>query len=207
MSDPPVGAREIEGGGTVTARGILVVLSGPSGVGKTVVSEGLQEKAGFVRAITATTRSPRPGEKDGVDYHFFDRKEFEKRIEGGGFLEYAEVHGNLYGSPQEGIEQQLDSSRAVLLLIDVQGAAKLRQDGVDALQIFLEPPGPEELRQRIEKRGVENKEMMDLRLRNALLEMAEKDKYDHCVVNEILDETVEEVASKIEEELARRGEK
>jgi len=190
----------------VTARGILVVLSGPSGVGKTVVSEGLQQKAGFVRAITATTRTPRAGEQDGVDYLFLDRARFEQRVEEGGFLEHAEVHGNLYGSPRDGIEQQLVQTRAVLLLIDVQGARKLRQDGVDTLQIFLEPPGLEELRRRIEMRGVENEEMVDLRLRNALSEMEQKDGYDHSVVNEVLDDTVEEVASIIEEELTRRGE-
>lgn len=189
----------------MTARGILVVLSGPSGVGKTVVSEGLQEKSGYVRAITATTRPPRAGEEDGVDYLFLDRAQFEQRVEEGGFLEHAEVHGKLYGSPRDGIEQQLAQSRAVLLLIDVQGAEKLRQDGVDALQIFLEPPGLEELRRRIEMRGVESEETMDLRLRNALSEMEQRDRYDRCVVNGVLEETVEEVFSIIEEELTRRG--
>ncbi|MGE4631416.1 MAG: guanylate kinase [Planctomycetota bacterium] len=190
----------------MTARGILVVLSGPSGVGKTVVSEGLQEKSGYVRTITATTRPPRAGEEDGVDYLFLDRAQFEQRVEEGGFLEHAEVYGNLYGSPRDGIEQQLAQSRAVLLLIDVQGAEKLRQDGVDALQIFLEPPGLEELRRRIEMRGVESEETMDLRLRNALSEMEQRDRYDRCVVNGVLEETVEEVFSIIEEELTRRGE-
>lgn len=189
----------------MTARGILVVLSGPSGVGKTVVSEGLQEKSGYVRAITATTRPPRAGEEDGVDYLFLDRAQFEQRVEEGGFLEHAEVYGNLYGSPHDGVEQQLAQSRVVLLLIDVQGAEKLRQDGVDALQIFLEPPGLEELRRRIEMRGVESEETMDLRLRNALSEMEQRDRYDRCVVNGVLEETVEEVFSIIEEELTRRG--
>jgi len=191
--------------GTVTARGILVVLSGPSGVGKTVVSKGLQKKSGFVRAITATTRAPRAGEKDGVDYHFLDRERFEKRIEDGGFLEHAEVHGNLYGSPRDGIERQLEESRAVLLLIDVQGAEKLRQDEVDALQIFLEPPGVEELRRRIESRGDETEEAIALRLRNALSELEQKERYDRCVVNDVLVETIEMVSEIIEEELGRRG--
>ena len=193
-----------ERGGKLSARGILVVLSGPSGVGKTAVSEGLQKKAGFVRAITATTRAPRGGERDGVDYHFLDREAFEKRVEEGGFLEHAEVHGNLYGSPKAGIEQQLGQSRAVLLLIDVQGAERLRQDKVDALHVFLEPPGVEELKRRIESRGVEDEEAIALRLGNALSELAEKNKYDCCVVNDILGETVEEVFSIIEEELLRR---
>ena len=190
----------------MTARGILVVLSGPSGVGKTVVSEGLQKKAGYVRAITATTRAPREGERDGVDYHFLDREGFTKRVEEGGFLEHAEVHGNLYGSPRDEIEQQLEQARAVLLLIDVQGAEKLRHDRVEALQVFLEPPGVEELRRRIESRGDEDDETIALRLRNALSELAQKDKYDHCVVNDTLEETIDLVSSIIEEELSRRGE-
>ncbi|HIO65390.1 MAG TPA: guanylate kinase, partial [Planctomycetes bacterium] len=107
---------------TVTARGILVVLSGPSGVGKTAVSERLVREDGIVRAVTSTTRPPREGEIDGVDYHFLDRADFERQVKEGGFLEHAEVHGNLYGSPRDGIERQLISARAVLLLIDVQGA-------------------------------------------------------------------------------------
>ena len=119
----------------MVTRGILVVLSGPSGVGKTAVSDRLVKQDGIVRAITATTRAPREGERDAVDYHFLDRDRFEKQVQEGGFLEHAEVHGNLYGSPRDGIERQLATSMAVLLLIDVQGADLLRQRQVDALEI------------------------------------------------------------------------
>ena len=190
---------------TVTARGILVVLSGPSGVGKTAVSERLVREDGIVRAVTSTTRPPREGEMDGVDYHFLDRADFERQVKEGGFLEHAEVHGNLYGSPRDGIERQLISARAVLLLIDVQGAQLLRQGQVDALEIFLEPPGGEELKRRIVSRGEEDDESIELRLRNALTEIAEKDKYDHCVVNDDLEQAVEQIRSIIEGDWQSRG--
>lgn len=187
------------------AGGILVVLSGPSGVGKTAVSERLVKEDGIVRAITTTTRAPREREQDGVDYHFLDRAAFERQVAEGGFLEHAEVHGNLYGSPKVAIEKQRLSSRAVLLLIDVQGAELLRSGQVDMLTIFLEPPGEEELKRRIAARGDENDEMMDLRLRNALSEIAEKNKYDHCIVNDDLEDCVEQIDSIIEADLRSRG--
>ncbi|HIG06626.1 MAG TPA: guanylate kinase [Planctomycetes bacterium] len=190
---------------TVGAGGILVVLSGPSGVGKTAVSERLVKEDGIVRAITTTTRAPRGGEQDGVDYHFLDRTAFERQVAEGGFLEHAEVHGNLYGSPKVAIEKQRLSSRAVLLLIDVQGAELLRSGQVDMLTIFLEPPGEEELKRRIAARGDKNDDMIDLRLRNALSEIAEKNKYDHCIVNDDLEDCVEQIDSIIEAELRSRG--
>ena len=187
------------------AGGILVVLSGPSGVGKTAVSERLVKEDGIVRAITTTTRAPRGGEQDGVDYHFLDRTAFERQVAEGGFLEHAEVHGNLYGSPKVAIEKQRLSSRAVLLLIDVQGAELLRSGQVDMLTIFLEPPGEEELKRRIAARGDEDDDVIDLRLRNALSEIAEKNKYDHCIVNDDLEDCVEQIESIIEAELRSRG--
>ncbi len=201
----PLRGAAVEGGVTVGAGGILVVLSGPSGVGKTAVSERLVKEDGIVRAITTTTRAPREREQDGVDYHFLDRAAFERQVAEGGFLEHAEVHGNLYGSPKVAIEKQRLSSRAVLLLIDVQGAELLRSGQVDMLTIFLEPPGEEELKRRIAARGDENDEMMDLRLRNALSEIAEKNKYDHCIVNDDLEDCVEQIDSIIEAELRSRG--
>ncbi|MDE0961153.1 MAG: guanylate kinase [Planctomycetota bacterium] len=184
---------------------ILVVLSGPSGVGKTAVSERLVKEDGIVRAITATTRAPRAGEQDGVDYHFLERTAFERQVAAGGFLEHAEVHGNLYGSPKDAIEKQRLSARAVLLLIDVQGAELLRTGQVEILTIFLEPPGEEELKRRIAVRGAEDDDVIDLRLRNALAEMAEKNKYDHCVVNDDLEDCVEQISSIIEAEWRSSG--
>ena len=185
--------------------GVLVVLSGPSGVGKTAVSECVIAKGNYVRAITATTRSPRDGERDGVDYHFLDREAFEKRIEEGGFLEYAEVHGNLYGSPRVDIAKQQQHANAVLLLIDVQGAQNLRQQSVDALHIFLEPPGLEELQRRLKGRGDETKEEMEIRLANARVELEQRDKYDHCVVNDDLENAADQLIRIIEEDRQRRN--
>ncbi len=187
------------------APGVLVVLSGPSGVGKTAVSECVIAKGNYVRAITATTRSPRKGERNGIDYHFLDREAFEKRIDEGGFLEYAEVHGNLYGSPRADIEKQQQEARAVLLLIDVQGAENLRLQSVDALHVFLEPLGLEELRRRLAGRGDETNEEMELRLENARVELEQKNKYDHSVVNDDLESAADQLIRIIEVEWQRRN--
>ena len=189
---------------SLPASGVLVVLSGPSGVGKTAISEKVIERGNYVRAITATTRSPRDGEQDGVDYHFLGREAFEQRIGEGGFLEYAEVHGNLYGSPRADIEKQQQQARAVLLLIDVQGAETLRQQDVDALHVFLEPPGLEELQRRLADRGDETNEEMELRLENARAELEQKNNYDHCVVNDDLEQAADRLVRILEEEWQRR---
>lgn len=190
--------------GSLPASGVLVVLSGPSGVGKTAISEKVIERGNYVRAITATTRSPRDGEQDGVDYHFLSREAFEERIGQGGFLEYAEVHGNLYGSPRADIEKQQQQAHAVLLLIDVQGAKTLREQNVDALHVFLEPPGLEELQRRLAGRGDETSEEMELRLENARAELEQKNNYDHCVVNDDLEQAADRLVRILEEEWQRR---
>ncbi|MBC8261099.1 MAG: guanylate kinase [Planctomycetia bacterium] len=188
-----------------SVNGILVVLSGPSGVGKTALSDRVIAMGDYVRAITATTRSPRDGEKNGVDYHFLDRSAFEVRIGEKGFLEYAEVHGNLYGSPRQDIEKQQEAARAVLLLIDVQGAENLRRHDVDALHVFLEPPSLEELQRRLANRGDETEQEIKLRLENALAELKHKDRYDHCVVNSDLGRATDQLIGIIEAEWQRRN--
>ena len=189
---------------SLPASGVLVVLSGPSGVGKTAISEKVIERGHYVRAITATTRSPRDGEQDGIDYHFLSREAFEERLGEGGFLEYAEVHGNLYGSPRADIEKQQQPAHAVLLLIDVQGAKTLREQDVDALHVFLEPPGLEELQRRLAGRGDETSEEMELRLENARAELEQKNNYDHCVVNDDLAQAADRLVRILEEEWQRR---
>ncbi len=189
---------------SLPASGVLVVLSGPSGVGKTAISETVIERGNYVRAITATTRSPRDGEQDGIDYHFLSREAFEERLGEGGFLEYAEVHGNLYGSPRADIEKQQQQAHAVLLLIDVQGAKTLREQDVDALHVFLEPPGLEELQRRLADRGDESSEEMELRLENARAELEQKNNYDHCVVNDDLEQAADRLVRILEEEWQRR---
>ncbi len=178
-------------------RGQLVVISGPSGAGKTTVCDRLLGESGIVRAITATTRTPREGEVDGVHYCFLDEATFRKDIDSGRFLEWAEVHGQLYGTPEGPLELQLGAGSSVLLNIDVQGAEQLMDRGVPALYVFLDPPSLEELRGRLEARGADDAGSIETRLKNAREELARKDRYDHVVVNDELDRAVEEVLAQI----------
>ncbi len=176
-----------------------MLLSGPSGVGKTTVCDRLLEDPGVTRAITATTRAPREGEIDGVHYYFRDEKTFRNEIGAGLFLEWAEVHGRWYGTPKEPLEKQLASGLTVLLSIDVQGAEDLMSRQVPALYLFLEPPSVEDLRERLEHRGSESTETIELRLKNALTELDQKDRYDHCIVNDDLDRAVGEILALIQQ--------
>lgn len=201
-SDPKLGADREEY--LLAERGLLVVISGPSGAGKTAICDRLCQVQGVVRAITSTTRESREGEVDGIDYHFLDREEFEKQVNQGGFLEHAEVHQNFYGSPVAAIEEQLESAEVVLLNIDVQGAMQLMDGDTDALFIFIEPPSVAELKRRMESRGDPETETMELRIKNAQVELKLKDRYDHCVVNEDLDVAVGEVRALIEESITSR---
>lgn len=180
-----------------TERGRLVVISGPSGAGKTTVCDRLLEEPDIERAITATTRPPRDGEVPGVHYHFLDEETFRRDVAAGRFLEHAEVHGRWYGTPAERLEEQLAGGRTILLSIDVQGAEQLMDRGVDASFIFIEPPDLDELRRRLDARGSEDVESLKLRLENARAELARKHRYDHVVVNDDLERTVEKVLAVI----------
>lgn len=179
-------------------RGSLVLMSGPSGVGKTSVSDRLLEEPGVVRAITATTRSPREGEVDGVDYFFLTEEKFREDVAAGRFLEWAEVHGRRYGTPKAPLEAQLERGHTVLLVIDVQGAQELMAQGIPALYLFLEPPSLEELRRRLSGRGSEDPEAFELRMKNALEELAQKNSFDHSIVNDDLDRAIEEILARIQ---------
>lgn len=175
-------------------RGVLFVISGPSGAGKgTVRKEVFRHMEGLSFSISCTTRAPRPGEEDGVDYRFIPRDSFLRRIESGDFLEWAEVHGNLYGTLWSDVNENLERGKDVVLEIDVQGALQVMKRGGDLVSIFLCPPSKEELERRLRSRGSENEETIALRLKNALGEMAEIDKYDHVVINDDLDRAVEEM--------------
>jgi guanylate kinase len=175
-------------------RGRLVVVSGPSGVGKTAVIDRLLRDARFARAVTATTRPPRPGEREGVDYLFLSREEFERRVAAGLFLEHAEVYGRLYGTPREGPERILASGRHCLLNIDVQGAATLRRQAVEGLFVFLVSPNREELARRIRSRGLDGPAEVERRLAAADAELAEAHRFDRVLVNEDIEATARNLA-------------
>jgi guanylate kinase len=164
---------------------MLVVVSGPSGVGKsTIVAELARRHPQVVPIVTATTRPRRRGEVHGVHYHFLDRAEFETLRDGGGLIEWAEVHGNLYGSPIDQARGILAAGRDAILTIDPQGARSVRARVPDALLVFVKPPSMEDLAKRLRRRGSESAESLARRRRDAERWMAESDEYDHVVVNE-----------------------
>lgn len=164
---------------------MLVVVSGPSGVGKsTIVAELARRHPQVVPIVTATTRPRRRGEVHGVHYHFLDRAEFEALRDGGGLIEWAEVHGNLYGSPIDQARGILAAGRDAILTIDPQGARSVRARVPDALLVFVKPPSMEDLAKRLRRRGSESVESLARRRRDAERWMAESDEYDHVVVNE-----------------------
>ncbi len=173
-------------------RGRVLVISAPSGTGKTtVLKQVMAELPGLVFSVSHTTRTPRQGEKDGVDYHFVNREKFAAMIEAGAFLEYAEVHGNLYGTNLESVVAQAEKGSDVILDIDVQGAQIIRNERMLAATcIFIIPPGLAELERRLRGRGTEDEETIALRMKNAEKEIAAVDGYQYLLVNDDLEEAV-----------------
>jgi guanylate kinase len=178
---------------TAERRGKLIVISGPSGSGKTSVVRALKTDPRVVFSVSATTRRIRPGEVDGVDYHFLQRAEFEVRRRRGEFLESAEYNGNLYGTLRAPMEEVLARGLLFVLEIEVQGTRQLRSDGVEGIYVFLVPPGLDELRSRLAARAANSPEEIEERLRIAAEEMKARDLYDHVVVNDDLDRAIREV--------------
>ena len=175
-------------------RGVLMVMSAPSGAGKRTLLEKVRERRpGVDTTVSATTRPPRPGEVDGVDYHFLDRGEFDRRVAAGEFVEWAEVHGNRYGTLHAELDRRLAAGRDLVLELDVQGMRSLKARRPDAVTVFLMPPSLEELERRLRRRGTEGEDVIALRLRNAREEMAARDEFDHVVVNDELDRAAAEM--------------
>ncbi|MEW6636319.1 MAG: guanylate kinase [Actinomycetota bacterium] len=164
--------------------GKLIVVSGPSGAGKsTLIRIALEEMPELAYSVSATTRAPRPGEVDGRDYIFLSREEFERWIEEGRFLEWAEYSGNLYGTPEQPVEELLERGRSVILEIELQGARQVRQKRPDAVMVFVRAPSLEETRKRLTGRATETEEALQRRMATAVKEVAARDEFDYEVVN------------------------
>ena len=172
-------------------KGILIVVSGFSGAGKgTLVKRLVAEYDNYALSVSATTRQPRPGEKDGREYFFMDRERFRQKIDENGLIEYACYCDNYYGTPREYVERRLSEGRDVILEIEIQGALKIKAQYPDALLLFVMPPSMEELRRRLVGRGTETQEVIDRRMRRAAEEAEGIENYEYIVVNDDLDACV-----------------
>lgn len=188
-------------------KGILLVISGPSGAGKGTVAKTLLENKDYCFSVSSTTRKPRPGEINGVDYDFITWNEFESRIESGEMLEYAQYVGNLYGTPKKFVNERLNRGFNVLLDIETVGAFNVKALMPEALLVFVCPPSMAALEERLRGRGTESEEAIHHRLKRAEEEMLLKDKYDFVVINKDgqHEEAAAEIAARVSEERARRA--
>ncbi|ABV34182.1 MULTISPECIES: guanylate kinase [Pseudothermotoga] len=185
-------------------KGVLYVVSGPSGVGKTSIIElTLKKVKNIVFSVSCTTRPKRPGEIDGKDYFFVSEPSFMKMVENGEFLEWAVVHSYYYGTLKKFVEEQLENGKNVLLDIDVQGAMTVMKKAGDAVYIFIAPPSFEELKQRLVKRGTEDKTNLERRLEDAKRELSFIPQFEYLIVNENLQESVDQLCSIIVAEQVR----
>jgi guanylate kinase len=192
--DPPLNPR----------RGRLFILSAPSGAGKTTLCQALRERFPDLKySVSSTTRPPRQGERDGVDYFFVTREDFYNRLEKGGWAEWAEVYGNFYGTSAAFLDRALAAGEDVLLDIDVQGTRQILRMYPDCVTVFIMPPSLEVLRERLEKRGTDSPEVIAKRLVSAREEMAQKSLYRYVVVNDHLPDTLAELTRLVAAEAHR----
>lgn len=172
----------------MTHRGNVFVVSAPSGAGKhTIIKRAMERDPLLSYSISATTREPRDGETDGEDYYFLSRDEFEGKRAAGAFVEWAEVHGNYYGTLKSELERIGESDKDVILELDVQGMRLVRGSGLDVVTIFIAPPSFDELERRLRHRGTNSEEDIEVRLENAREELRAQDEYDYVIVNEEID--------------------
>lgn len=176
-------------------KGLLIVISGPSGAGKGTICKEILKKNDLWISVSATTRSPRDGEVEGENYYFLTKDEFIKKINEDDFLEYAEVYGNYYGTPKSKVIEKLNDGKDVILEIDIQGALKVKENYAEGLFIFILPPSMEELKNRIIKRGSETQESLMTRFKSAYKEINYVSKYNYAVVNDDLNTAVEKIKS------------
>lgn len=174
-------------------KGLLIVISGPSGAGKGTICKELIKVSDIDMSVSETTRKPRKGEVHGKNYFFVTKDAFLEKVKQDGYLEYAEVYGNYYGTPKGFIMDKIESGRNVILEIDFQGALQVKEKYSEAIFIFILPPSMKELKQRIVNRGSETEESFNKRFGKALEEISYIDKYDYCVVNDKVDAAVEKV--------------
>ena len=186
-------------------RGLLVVISGPSGVGKGTVRKALFEMQNhnLVYSVSMTTRKMRPGERDGVDYYFVSREEFQQRIDEGKFLEHAEFVGNYYGTPLDKVNERLENGNEVVLEIEVEGALQVKKKVPDCVMIFIVPPGKQALYDRLRKRGTESEDIIMQRIEKANREFKLAKFYDYIVVNDEVNNAADRIMAIIRAEHAR----
>ena len=180
-------------------RGCLFIISAPSGTGKTTLcSAVLNRFPDMLYSVSYTTRKSRNGEQNGIDYHFIEKDNFKNKIKSGKWAEWAEVHGNYYGTSAELLDKGLDSGLDIILDIDVQGTIRLLERYPESVTVFIMPPSIEELKRRLELRNTDSDEVIARRLENAKMEMAKKDLYIHVIINDQLPDAIEQLVAVIE---------
>ncbi|TMK42564.1 MAG: guanylate kinase [Actinobacteria bacterium] len=180
----------------------VFVITGPSGVGKGTLIRALLERVPELElSVSATTRPPRPGERDGVDYHFLSDAEFDRRVGAGEFVEHADYARHRYGTLRSELERRVGAGAPVVLEIEVQGARQVREAMPESVQVFIAPPAPEALRERLLKRGTDDPATVEARLEVARGELRARDEFPHVVVNDRLDRAVDELEALVRREL------